>query len=38
MDATLDSAGLNNTLHVLEGIAAEGKYWVDREHERSGAI
>ncbi|EXG82930.1 hypothetical protein [Cryptosporangium arvum] len=26
-ELTLDSAGLNNTLHVLEGIAAEGKEW-----------
>lgn len=37
-EVTLDSAGLNNTLHVLEGIAAEGKSWVEREDERSGDL
>jgi hypothetical protein len=37
-EVTLDSAGLNNTLHVLEGIAAEGKCWVEREDERSGDL
>lgn len=30
---TLDAAGLTNTLHVLEGIAAEGREWA--AHERS---
>ncbi|WP_199512875.1 hypothetical protein [Nucisporomicrobium flavum] len=35
---TLDAAGLGNTLHVLEGIAAEGKQWIryEREREREG--
>ena len=28
--ATLDSTGLHRTLHVLEGIAAEGKEWISR--------
>ena len=27
----LDATGLTNTLHVLEGIAAEGKEWIRRE-------
>ncbi|WP_067143799.1 hypothetical protein [Microtetraspora malaysiensis] len=27
-DVTLDAAGLHHTLHVLEGIAAEGKKWI----------
>ncbi|GLY32537.1 hypothetical protein Kisp02_59020 [Kineosporia sp. NBRC 101731] len=31
---TFDAAGLNNTLHVLEGIAAEGKEWVNLEKSR----
>lgn len=31
---TLDTAGLGNTLHVLEGIAAEGKEWISHERER----
>lgn len=26
--ATLDAAGLHHTLHILEGIAAEGKEWI----------
>jgi hypothetical protein len=30
-DATLDAASLTNTLHVLEGIAAEGKGWVQAQ-------
>ncbi|WP_182883934.1 hypothetical protein [Microbispora sp. H10949] len=32
--ATLDTAGLGNTLHVLEGVAAEGKEWINHERER----
>jgi len=32
---TLDAAGLHHTLHVLEGIAAEGQKWVTREDERA---
>ncbi|XVV09795.1 hypothetical protein ACQP2X_33765 [Actinoplanes sp. CA-131856] len=35
-DLTVDAAGLQNTLHVLEGIAAEGKDWVAHEDQRSG--
>ncbi|GGT06790.1 hypothetical protein GCM10010156_75210 [Planobispora rosea] len=31
---TLDTAGLGNALHVLEGIAAEGKQWITFERER----
>jgi hypothetical protein len=31
---TLDAAGLTNTLHVLEGVAAEGKDWIKHEDLR----
>ncbi|SDH28297.1 hypothetical protein SAMN05421505_113141 [Sinosporangium album] len=31
---TLDAAGLGNTLHVLEGVAAEGKEWINNERAR----
>jgi len=31
---TLDAAGLINTLHVLEGVAAEGKDWIKHENKR----
>lgn len=31
---TLDAAGLINTLHVLEGVAAEGKDWIKHENQR----
>jgi hypothetical protein len=31
---TLDAAGLTNTLHVLEGVAAEGKEWIGHEKTR----
>ncbi|WP_370021000.1 hypothetical protein [Planotetraspora sp. GP83] len=34
-EATLDAAGLHHTLHVLEGIAAEGKAWMNRGDARS---
>ncbi|MER5318460.1 hypothetical protein [Streptosporangium roseum] len=27
-EATLDASGIHHTLHVLEGIAAEGKEWI----------
>lgn len=30
----LDATGLTNTLHVLEGIAAEGKAWIEHERQR----
>jgi hypothetical protein len=33
---SLDSSGLRNTLHVLEGIAAEGKQWVALDRRRRG--
>ncbi|MEV0660432.1 hypothetical protein ACIBI3_00825 [Actinomadura luteofluorescens] len=33
-EVTLDSAGLNHTLHVLEGVAAEGKRWITQERRR----
>ncbi|MEU6717318.1 hypothetical protein ABZ897_38135 [Nonomuraea sp. NPDC046802] len=32
--ATLGTTGLGNTLHILEGIAAEGKEWIDHEKRR----
>ncbi|MFI6763595.1 hypothetical protein ACIBF5_31175 [Micromonospora sp. NPDC050417] len=35
-EATLDASGLRNTLHVLEGIAAEGKEWIRHEDQRGG--
>jgi hypothetical protein len=35
-DLTVDAAGLRNTLHILEGIAAEGKDWIGHEDQRSG--
>ena len=35
-DLTADAAGLRNTLHILEGIAAEGKDWIEHEDQRSG--
>jgi len=30
----LDASGLMTTLHVLEGVAAEGKDWIQCEHKR----
>ncbi|MEO3858444.1 hypothetical protein [Acrocarpospora sp. B8E8] len=33
-EATLDAAGLHHTLHVLEGIAAEGKEWITKDRRR----
>lgn len=35
-DLTVDAAGLRNTLHILEGIAAEGKGWISHEDRRGG--
>ncbi|MEU9832645.1 hypothetical protein AB0D67_14040 [Streptosporangium sp. NPDC048047] len=35
-EATLDASGLHRTLHILEGIAAEGKGWITQEHHREG--
>jgi hypothetical protein len=33
-DLDLDAAGFSHTLHVLEGIAAEGKSWINRHRPR----
>ncbi|MFI0482522.1 hypothetical protein [Actinomadura sp. 9N215] len=33
-ETTLDAAGLGHTLHVMEGIAAEGKCWIEQERQR----
>ncbi|MBD2898286.1 hypothetical protein amrb99_72530 [Actinomadura sp. RB99] len=33
-ETTLDAAGLGHTLHVMEGIAAEGKRWLEQERRR----
>jgi hypothetical protein len=35
-DLTVDAAGLRNTLHILEGVAAEGKGWIAHEDQRGG--
>jgi hypothetical protein len=35
-EVTLDAAGLHHTLHVMEGIAAEGKQWIAQERRRKG--
>lgn len=35
---SLDAAGLPHTLHVLEGIAAEGKKWVEQQELRTGNL
>jgi hypothetical protein len=32
--AALDASGLTTTLHILEGIAAEGKEWIKHESQR----
>ncbi|MEV0196123.1 hypothetical protein [Nonomuraea sp. NPDC050691] len=37
-EASLDAAGLPHTLHVLEGIAAEGKGWVEQQEVRTGNL
>jgi hypothetical protein len=34
-ELSLDASGLSHTLHVLEGIAAEGKEWVRRRRHRA---
>ncbi|WP_405105770.1 hypothetical protein OG559_19650 [Micromonospora sp. NBC_01405] len=34
-ELSLDAAGLSHTLHVLEGVAAEGKEWVKHRHHRA---
>ncbi|CNF00850.1 Uncharacterised protein [Mycobacterium tuberculosis] len=33
-ETTLDAAGFGHTLRVMEGIAAEGKRWIERERQR----
>ncbi|MFC5187187.1 hypothetical protein [Actinomadura harenae] len=33
-ETTLDAAGLGHTLHVMEGIAAEGKLWIEQARRR----
>ena len=37
-EATLDAASVANTLHVLEGIAAEGKGWFDGQKIGHGPV
>ncbi|MEU0519411.1 hypothetical protein [Streptosporangium sp. NPDC006007] len=37
-EVSLDAAGLPHTLHVLEGIAAEGKGWVEQRELRTGKL
>lgn len=32
----LDAAGFTHALHMLEGIAAEGKNWIDRDPHING--
>ncbi|WFE96538.1 hypothetical protein [Micromonospora sp. WMMD987] len=34
-ELSLDAAGLSHTLHVLEGVAAEGKEWVRHRRDRA---
>lgn len=34
-ELSLDAAGLSHTLHVLEGVAAEGKEWVKHRRDRA---
>lgn len=34
-EVTRDAANLRHTLHVMEGIAAEGKRWIIRERQRA---
>ncbi len=36
--ATLDAASVTNTLHVLEGIAAEGKGWFQERKTGQGLV
>ncbi|MFG2013268.1 hypothetical protein ACGFNF_29855 [Micromonospora sp. NPDC048868] len=36
-ELSLDASGLSHTLHVLEGIAAEGKEWVRHRRQRADA-
>lgn len=33
-EATLDASGIHHTLHVMEGIAAEGRRWIVQERRR----
>jgi hypothetical protein len=34
----LSAAGFTHALRILEGIAAEGKRWIDRDHHSPGAL
>lgn len=36
-ELNLDAAGFRPTLHILEGIAAEGKGWIERDPQLRGA-
>ncbi|WP_169946298.1 hypothetical protein [Microbispora sp. H11081] len=36
-EVSLDAAGLRHTLHVLEGVAAEGKAWMTPDRRRGAA-
>lgn len=37
-ETTLDAAGFGHTLHVMEGIAAEGKRWIEQERRRRAGL
>ncbi|MGH3741017.1 MAG: hypothetical protein ACRDT1_06760, partial [Micromonosporaceae bacterium] len=37
-EVTLDAAGLGYTLHILEGMAAEGKQWIDRGRQNNRGL
>ncbi|WP_026403257.1 hypothetical protein [Actinomadura rifamycini] len=37
-ETTLDAAGFGHTLHVMEGIAAEGKRWIEQERRRKAGL
>ena len=37
-EAALDAANVANTLHVLEGIAAEGKGWFQERETGEGLV
>lgn len=33
--ASLDATGITNTLHILEGVSAEGREWFEHENRRA---
>ena len=37
-EATMDASGLTNTLHILEGIAAEGRAWLSDKGQRGSLV